>query len=77
MNDEDLSREYIGDISITYKDKSFIIEGAMDKVFPFEEIKNPIVTLRRNFNINHEGKHYLIKIDQYVTSFLRVIQSKY
>lgn len=77
VNDENLSREYIGEIKITYKDKQFIVEGAMDKVFPFDEIKNPIVTLRRNFNITHEGKHYLIKINQYVTSFLRVVQSKY
>jgi 1-acyl-sn-glycerol-3-phosphate acyltransferase len=77
VNDEDLSRKYIGEITLTYQNKQFIVEGSMNHIFPLEEVKNPIVTLRRNFNITYQGEHYLIKIDQYVTSFLRVAQSKY
>ena len=77
VNDEDLSRDYLGEITIKYKNRKFILSGVIDLEMDFEDIKNTTVTLRRNFNINYKDKHYLIKIDQYVTSFLRVIQSKY
>ncbi len=77
VNDQDLSRKYIGEIRIKYENHKFILTGALSKELSFSEIKTPIVTLRRNFNITHDGEHYLIKIDEYVTSFLRVVQSKY
>lgn len=77
VNDQDLSRKYLGEGTIRYRDKKFIISGPIDLVIPFEDVKNPMVTLRRNFNINYLDKHYLIKIEQYVSSFLRVVQRKY
>lgn len=77
VNDAKLSREYLGEGTIRCKDKKFIIEGPIHLVLPFEDIKNPMVTLRRNFNIYYQNKHYLIKIDEYVSSFLRVVQKKY
>lgn len=77
VNDTDLSREYLGEGTIKYQDKKFIIDGPIELVLPFEDIRNPMVTLRRNFNINYKDKHYLIKIEEYVTSFLRVVQKKY
>lgn len=77
VNDDDLSRKYLGEINIKYDNLAFHITGAENVVLPFDMIKNPTLTLRRNFNIYIEGKHYLIKIDEFVTSFLRVIQSKY
>lgn len=77
VNDLNLSREYLGEGKIVCIDRQFILSGPVDLVIPFEDVKNPIVTLRRNFNIYYQGKHYLIKIEQYVSSFLRVIQEKY
>ncbi len=77
VNDIDLSRTYLGEGTIKYQNEKFIIDGPIELILPFEEIKNPMVTLRRNFNINYQDKHYLIKIDEYVSSFLRVIQKKY
>ncbi|AIO18557.1 2-acyl-glycerophospho-ethanolamine acyltransferase [Candidatus Izimaplasma bacterium HR1] len=77
VNDENLSREFLGNVTLKYEDRKFIVSGAINLTMPFDDIKNPIVTLRRNFNINYKDKHYLIKVEQYVTSFLRVIQSKY
>lgn len=77
VNDQDLSRVYLGEGTIRYENKKFILSGPVKLEMPFEEVKNPIVTLRRNFNVNYQDKHYLIKIEQYVSSFLRVIQNKY
>lgn len=77
VNDEDLSREYLGEIIIKSENRKFVISGDVDLILPFDEIKNPLITLRRNFNITHNEKHYLIKIESFVSSFLRVIQSKY
>jgi|LGVE01.1.fsa_nt_gb 1-acyl-sn-glycerol-3-phosphate acyltransferase len=77
VNDVDFNRKFLGNITIRYEDKKFIITGGTEMVFPFDEIKNPIVTLRREFNINFEGEHYLILIEKYITSFLRVVQEKY
>ena len=77
VDDESLKRKYIGEISIKYNNNAFHVNGALNKVFEFDKVKNPTATLRRNFNINYEGVHYLIKIEQYVSSFLRVVQTKY
>ncbi len=77
VNDVDFTRKFLGNITIRYADKKFIIKGGTEIVFPFDKIGNPIVTLRREFNINFEEKHYLIIIEKYITSFLRVVQEKY
>ena len=77
VNDTKLSRKYLGDCIIRCENRKLYISGAVDIEIPFEDIKNPTVTLRRNFNIHYLDKHYLIKIDQYVSSFLRVLQNKY
>lgn len=77
VNDELLSRVYLGEINIKSENSLFQVTGDFVKDFPINQIKNPLVTLRRNFNLNYEGEHYLIKIDKYVSSFLRVSQKKY
>ena len=77
VNDLDLSRVYLGQVNIKYIDRKFIIRGAFDLVLPFDVIKSTFVTLRRNFNVTYQDKHYLIKIEQFVSSFLRVVQNKY
>jgi 1-acyl-sn-glycerol-3-phosphate acyltransferase len=77
VNDKDYSREYLGEITITYKQKAFHIKGDHNVVMPFERIKVPTITLRRDFNLYFDDVQYMIKIEKYVTSFLRVAQNKY
>jgi 1-acyl-sn-glycerol-3-phosphate acyltransferase len=77
MNSIDQTRTLIGDITLRYKEQAFYITGATEMKVPFSEIKNPIITLRRNFNFGYKGESYMIKIDKYVASFLRVVQDKY
>jgi len=77
LDDNTWEYQNLGQGTITYKDHAFIISGDVDLTFKFEDIKTPIVTLRRDFNLNIGDVHYLIKIEQYVTFFLRVVQSKY
>ena len=77
MNSIDQTRTLLGDVTIRYKEQAFYITGATDLKVPFSEIKNPIITLRRNFNFGYKGESYMIKIDKYVASFLRVVQDKY
>jgi 1-acyl-sn-glycerol-3-phosphate acyltransferase len=76
-DDQTFTQVSLGSGTITYKNKQFIIEGEYNHTFDFKDIKNPLVTLRRDFNINVGEKHYLIQIDQYIASFLRVSQQKY
>lgn len=77
MNSQDQSRNFIGEVTLRYKEEAFYITGAADMRVPFSEIKNPMITLRRNFNFGYKGEAYMIKVDQYVASFLRVVQDKY
>jgi 1-acyl-sn-glycerol-3-phosphate acyltransferase len=77
VDDSTFEYETLGKGTITYNNRQFIVSGDVDMVFDFDDIKTPIVTLRRDFNFNIGEKHYLIKIEQYVSSFLRVIQEKY
>lgn len=77
VDDQTFEYETLGKGTITYKDHAFHITGDIEMTFDFKDIKTPIVTLRRDFNINIGEKHYLIKIEQYVSSFLRVVQEKY
>jgi 1-acyl-sn-glycerol-3-phosphate acyltransferase len=77
VDDQTFEYETLGKGTITYRERAFYITGDIELTIPFEDIKTPIVTLRRDFNINIGEQHYLIKIEQYVSSFLRVVQEKY
>ena len=78
VNDQTFEYVTLGTGTITYKDHTFHIKtDNIVLTFAFEDIKTPIVTLRRDFNFNIGDKHYLVKIEQYVSSFLRVVQEKY
>ncbi len=76
-DDHTFRRTKLGKGTVTYKNKQLILTGEFEAVFDFADIKVPIITLRREFNINVGDKHYVIVIDQYITSFLRAIQDKY
>lgn len=77
MNPQKQSRDFLGEVRIRYYDHAFYINGVRDFKVPFEEIKNPMITLRRNFNFIYKDTQYMIKIERYGASFLRVVQDKY
>jgi 1-acyl-sn-glycerol-3-phosphate acyltransferase len=70
-------RDKIGHVTMTYKEHSFIFSGDLELSMPLEEVKNPTITLRRNFNFMFRDKAYVVKLEGYVFSFLRVAQNKY
>ncbi|MBU1020242.1 MAG: 1-acyl-sn-glycerol-3-phosphate acyltransferase [Firmicutes bacterium] len=74
---EDSTREYIGDISIVYKNNTFVLDGALSEIIKLEDITNPIITLRRDFAFVYRKKYYYIKLDRFASSLLRVSQDKY
>ncbi|QMS84577.1 lysophospholipid acyltransferase family protein [Candidatus Xianfuyuplasma coldseepsis] len=77
VDDDTFEYEQLGEGTITYKDHQFILEGDYNEIIDCNDIKTPIITLRRDFNFNVGTKHYLIKTHKYVSSFLRAVQEKY
>jgi len=77
VNDKTMEFQNLGKATLTYKKQKFIFSDGVDLTFHLKDIKNPLVTLRRDFNFNVGEQHYLIKIEQYVSSFLRIAQEKY
>lgn len=67
----------IGRVSIKYEDGVIEISGSHEIKIPIEDIENATITLRRDLGFLYEGKHYMIKLDQYSASFLRILQDKY
>ncbi len=67
----------IGRVAIKYCDGIIEMSGAHDELIPIEEIDNATITLRRDLGFVYKKKHYMIKLDQYSASFLRILQDKY
>jgi len=67
----------LGRITMVYKNDKITISGAHELVIPVSEIQNATITLRRDFGFLYNNKHYLIKLEQYGASFLRIVQDKY
>lgn len=70
-------RELQGDITLRYENGNFIIKGIRDEIIPLSETKNTILTLRTNLNFTYNETNYVVKLDKYMFSFLRVTDSKY
>lgn len=70
-------RVKIGKVLFKYKEKHFEISGAEQNKIPFEDISNPIVTLRRMLNFTYKETNYIVKLEKHVLAFLRVVQEKY
>ena len=77
MNPLDAHLEVIGQVIIEYKNEAFHFSRAYVDIIPVQEISNPIITLRRDFCFLYNNKNYLIKLEQYGASFLRIAQDKY
>ncbi len=67
----------VGRVSVTYQNGEIVVSGSHEIVIPISEIQNATITLRRDFGFLHNNKHYLINLDQYGASFLRIVQDKY
>ena len=70
-------REKVGRIVLKYKDKHLELSGATTARIPINEIKNPILTLRRILNLSYNDQNYILKLEKHVMAFLRVLQEKY
>lgn len=73
-NDEQIP---VGVVELKYEDKQFHLKGAHEETIPIIDISNATMTLRRDFGFIYQNRHYLIKLDHYGASFLRIVQDKY
>ena len=77
MSIDDGAQLPVGRISIKYQDNELFITGAHHINIKVQDIQNATITLRRDFGFLYDHKHYLINLDKYGASFLRVVQEKY
>ena len=64
-------------VDVAYHENILHIKGKMVIEIPIEELINPVITMRRNLTFEYDDQTYLIKLDRFAMSFLRVVQSKY
>lgn len=74
---ENDAQDLLGEVTLTYDKGYFTISGATALKMPINEITNPTITLRRDFGFVYQDTHYLIKLDHYGLTFLRIVQDKY
>jgi len=74
---EDDARIPVGPVKIIYKEGKFHFSGALDEVVDLKDIHNPIITLRRDLSFDYGKRHFIIKLDRFGASLLRVAQNKY
>ncbi len=77
MSREDDQLEPVGQINISYHDYALHLSNSIELEIPIDQITNATITLRRDFGFVYEDKHYLIKIDRFGASLLRIVQDKY
>ncbi len=64
-------------VDVAYHENVLHIKGKTVVEIPIEELINPVITMRRNLTFEYDDQTYLIKLDRFAMSFLRVVQSKY
>lgn len=74
---EDDARIPVGQVEIKYQQGKFYFTGALDEVVDLKEIYNPIITLRRDLSFDYKDRHFIIKLNRFGASLLRVAQNKY
>ena len=74
---QDKVQHLIGQVQMTYENETFFIKGADELKIPIKEIKEPTITLRRDFGFIFNNKHYILKLDRYSAAVIRVSQTKY
>jgi len=74
---EEGERLPLGHVDIMMEDGLMKISGPIKKEFPFEDVYNPTLTLRRDLTFQVNKKAYLIKLDKSQMSILRILRDKY
>jgi len=74
---EDDARIPVGRVNLVYKERGFHFSGAIDEVVDIKDIRNPVMTLRRDLSFDYGDRHFIIKLDRFGASLLRVAQNKY
>ena len=64
-------------VQVAYQAGELHIKHKTVETIPIKEMGNPVLTMRRNLTFEYQDRVYLIKLDRYAMSFLRVAQSKY
>ncbi len=74
---EDDARIPVGEVELIYKEGKFYFSGALDEIVELKDIRNPVITLRRDLSFDYGDRHFIIKLNRFGASLLRVAQNKY
>jgi hypothetical protein len=64
-------------VEVAYQKDVLHIKGKTVIEIPISQMKNPVLTMRRNLTFEFDATTYLLKLDRYAMSFLRAVQTKY
>jgi len=73
----DDARIPVGKVELRYEKEKYYFSGALNEIIDLKDIHNPIITLRRDLEFDYDNRHFIIKLDRFGASLLRVIQDKY
>lgn len=65
------------DVQVAYQAGELHIKHKSVITIPVAEMVNPVLTMRRNLTFEYEDRVYLIQLERFAMSFLRVVQDKY
>jgi 1-acyl-sn-glycerol-3-phosphate acyltransferase len=77
VNEETQEMDQVGEVTLKYLNQQFLVSGSLNETIDLKEIKNPTITIRRDFAFYYQNKNYLFKLEHYGAAFLRVAQDKY
>lgn len=64
-------------VQVAYQAGELHIKHKSVITIPVTEMVNPVLTMRRDLTFEFEDRVYLIQLDRFAMSFLRVVQNKY
>lgn len=64
-------------VQVAYQAGEFHIKHKLVETIPVAKMVNPVLTMRRNLTFEYEDRVYLIQLERFAMSFLRVLQDKY
>lgn len=77
VNEETQEMDDVGEVTLKYFNHQFLVSGSLNETIDLNEIKNPTITIRRDFAFYYQNKNYLFKLEHYGAAFLRIAQDKY
>jgi hypothetical protein len=64
-------------VQVAYQAGELHIKHKSVETIPVALMVNPVLTMRRNLTFEYEDRVYLIQLERFAMSFLRVLQDKY